>query len=222
MTPDVERTDLLIYGASGHAKVVLDAALSCPGFHVVGLLDDNPSLHGKAIWDVPILGGFAELERQQGSGALLVLAVGANDTRQKLAKRVAHLGYPFATVVHPSAQVGRGVVLGAGTVVMAGVAINADTQVGAHAIVNTGAMIDHDSVIGDFAHISPGAHLPGEVRVGTLVLVGVGASVIPRISIGEGAIVGAGAVVVKDVPPWVVVAGVPARVIRELRRPGDR
>lgn len=210
-------TDLLIYGASGHAKVVLDAALSCQGFQVLGLLDDNPTLHGRELLGVPILGGFTELERRKDSGALLFLAVGANDARRNLALRVAPLGYSFATIVHPSAQVGRGVVIGPGTVIMAGVAINADTHVGAHAIVNTGATIDHDCTIGDFAHVSPGAHLPGEVKVGPLALVGVGASVIPRVTIGEGAIVGAGAVVVKDVPPWVVAAGVPARVIRELR-----
>ena len=217
-----EPSSLLIYGASGHAKVVLDAALSCPEFHVLGLLDDDPARHGRTIWGIPILGGFAELERRKGSGASLILAVGSNDARRKLAERVAPLDYRFATVVHPSARVGRGVVLGAGTVVMAGAVIHADARVGAHVIVNTGATVDHDGTIGDFAHISPGAHLPGEVKVGALALVGVGVSVIPRITIGEGAIVGAGAAVVKDVPPWVVVAGVPARVIRELRPPESR
>ena len=212
-----ERTRLLLYGASGHAKVILDGALRLPEVEVVGLLDDNGALRGKEIWGVPILGGFPELTRQDPKRVRLLLAVGANDARKCLAERIAALGFSFATVVHPSAEIGRGVAIGPGTVVMPQAAVNANTTLGQHVIVNTGATIDHDGVMGDFVHVSPGAHLAGEVKVGPLALVGVGASVIPRITIGEGAIVGAGAVVIKDVPPWVVVAGVPAHVIRDLR-----
>jgi sugar O-acyltransferase (sialic acid O-acetyltransferase NeuD family) len=207
-----ERSDLLLYGAGGHAKAVLDVALRL-GHRVVGLLDDNPALHGTSLWTLPILGGFAELEQRRGSDALLFLAVGANDARKKLAERVSPLGFPFAVLVHPSAQLGHGVAIGVGTVVMPQTAINADTAIGEHAIVNTGATIDHDCMIGDFAHISPGVHLAGDVRVGALAHVGIGACVIPGVTIGEGATVGAGAAVVEDVAPGKTVGGVPAREI---------
>lgn len=46
--------------------------------------------------------------------------------------------------------------------------------------------------------------------------IGTGAMVMPGITIGEGAVVGAYSLVTKDVPDWTVVAGVPAKVIREL------
>ena len=53
------------------------------------------------------------------------------------------------------------------------------------------------------------------VRIEEGADVGIGAIVLPGVTIGEGAMVGAGAVVREDVPPYTVVAGVPARVLRE-------
>lgn len=60
------------------------------------------------------------------------------------------------------------------------------------------------------------------VRIGDKVWIGFGASVLPGVTIGEGAVVGACAVVTKDVEPWTVVAGNPARVIRTLSPFDDR
>lgn len=49
--------------------------------------------------------------------------------------------------------------------------------------------------------------------------IGSNATIIAGVTIGEGAMVGAGAVVTKNVPDYAVVAGVPARVIGDARRP---
>lgn len=63
---------------------------------------------------------------------------------------------------------------------------------------------------------SPGAHLARRVQLGEGVFVGIGATIIPDIEVGAGSIIGAGAAVVRDVPANVVVAGVPAKVIKRL------
>ena len=76
---------------SGHAKVILDGALRLPEVEVVGLLDDNGALRGKEIWGVPILGGFAELAKQDPKHVRLLLAVGANDARKCLAERIVEI-----------------------------------------------------------------------------------------------------------------------------------
>ena len=60
--------------------------------------------------------------------------------------------------------------------------------------------------------------LTGWIIMGPNSFVGANAVVMPNITIGEGAVVGAGAVVTKDVPPWVIVAGVPARIISKRDR----
>ncbi|MCK4392165.1 acetyltransferase [Candidatus Bipolaricaulota bacterium] len=216
MPKDVRKLDLLIYGASGHGKVVLDAALRIDRYSVLGVLDDDPSLHGRSLCGVPVIGGFEQLEGDAYRHCRLVLGIGSGKTREHLANRIQHLGYEFVSLVHPYAQIGMGVSLGLGTVVMAGVCINADTTIGNHVIVNTGATVDHDCIVEEFAHIAPGVHLAGNVRVGRLAHVGLGACVVQGVTIGEGSVIGAGAAVTEDVPPQVVVAGVPARVIREL------
>ena len=217
MIPDREGIDLLIYGSSGHAKVVLDAALGSGVYRIAGLLDDDPGRHGRVVLGVRVLGGFHELEREAHRRCQIVLAVGSNPARQELWRRLEPLGFTFARVVHPAAVVGQEVSLGAGIVVFAGAVINPGSTIGDHVIINTGATVDHDCQVGDFSHISPGAHLAGGVHVGTLAHVGIGASVIPGITIGEGATVAAGAAVVGNVAPGKTVGGVPAQEIREVR-----
>lgn len=209
-----KRESLLIYGASGHAKVIIDAVERGSQYKIAGLFDDDPKLHGSDCFSYRVLGGFETLEGASHRRCPLVIAVGSNDARCKLDERLSVLGWQFACVIHPSTHIGRGVTLGPGTVVMAGAVINTDTIVGRHAIINTGATLDHDCIIEEFAHISPGAHLAGGVRIGRLAHVGIGAVVIQGIHIGEGAIIGAGAAVVDDVPDHVTAVGVPARVIR--------
>ena len=56
----------------------------------------------------------------------------------------------------------------------------------------------------------------GITRIGNNVFVGVNAIILPNVTIGDNSIIGAGSVVTKDVPPNVVVAGNPARIIREI------
>ncbi|MFQ5795729.1 MAG: acetyltransferase [Candidatus Bipolaricaulia bacterium] len=212
-----EPTPLLIYGASGHAKVVIDI-VECEARHrIVGVLDDDPTRHGSLFCGHEIIGGGDRLDGDRYRDCRLLLTIGDNRVRSSLGERIGSLEYKFAVAVHPSAQIARDVTLGPGTVVMANVAVNLGTTIGDHAIVNTGATVDHDCVIGDFVHISPGAHLAGGVCVGPLTHIGIGASVIQEIRIGANVTVGAGAVVVEDLIDGVVAVGVPARAIESDR-----
>jgi sugar O-acyltransferase (sialic acid O-acetyltransferase NeuD family) len=198
---------VLIIGAGGHAKVVADIFL-CQGVRVLGFLDDDPSTWGKTLLGLPILGHSSTAQDHAPDG--LILGIGDNQARSKLAERVWVAGVPWVTAIHPSATIAASVRLGQGVVVAAGVVINPDTVIGDHVIINTGATVDHDCVIEDYAHIAPGVHLCGGVRMGRGTLVGVGASAVPCVSIGEWAVIGAGAAVVKDIPGHVSAMGVPA------------
>lgn len=207
------RERLFIFGASGHAKVVMDIVERQGIYDIVFLVDDNPALKGSVVFDYKVLGGSADIPRLKHESGVsrCIIAIGSNRTREKIYARLAEGGLQAVAAVHPCAQIGRGATIGEGTVVMAGAVINADARIGRNVIINTGAVVDHECVIDDCAHIAPGVKLCGNVRVGRRSLVGVGASLIPNISIGADVIIGAGSTVLKDVRDGATVVGSPAR-----------
>ncbi|WP_297511861.1 acetyltransferase [Flavobacterium sp.] len=198
-------TKVLLYGASGHGKVVLDI-LQAQGVSIDRICDDNPKfphIHGISV----VTTDTVDWEENY----VMVFSIGNNAIRAALAQRYAG---PFLTAIHPQAIVSPQSFLGEGSVVMAGSVINTDTRVGVHSIVNTGATLDHDCVIGDFVHISPGVSLAGNVTIGTGTHVGIGACVIQGVTIGQWCTIGAGAVILRDVPDYAVVVGNPGKIIK--------
>lgn len=119
-------------------------------------------------------------------------------------------GLRYEPLVHPSALIQCEGVLGEGAVIDARAIVGPWATVGSHATLNRGASIGHDSFVGAYSFIGPGAHLSGHVKLGEDVFVGTGAAILPDVTIGDGAVIAAGSVVTKDVPPRVMVAGVPA------------
>jgi sugar O-acyltransferase (sialic acid O-acetyltransferase NeuD family) len=200
---------LAIMGASGHGKVVAEAALAA-GWGAVEFYDRAwPSKRQVGHWmimgdDAALVGALARLDG-------VVVAVGNNRIRQLLLTQLHQARAKVATVLHPVACVSMSACIGPGSVVMAGAVVNAEAVVGSGAILNTACSVDHDCVLGDAVHISPGAHLAGDVHVGDCSWIGIGASVRQGVRIGSGVVVGAGAVVVSDVRDGLTVVGVPAR-----------
>jgi sugar O-acyltransferase (sialic acid O-acetyltransferase NeuD family) len=199
---------LALLGASGHGKVVADAALAS-GWDAVEFFDDTwPQRQQNGPW--PVTGGSAALLARLQEFQGVIVAIGDCAVRLEKHRSLQAAGARLATVVHPAAVVSRHAVLGVGTVVMAGAVVNIDAIVGQAGIINTGATVDHDCRLGDAVHICPGAHLSGYVQVGHVSWVGVGAAVKQCMILGERVMVGAGAVVVQAVPDGLTVVGNPA------------
>lgn len=212
--------DILLIGSSGHAKVIIDI-VHCQGQHVLrGLLDDQRA-QGEATMDVPVLGRIDELPEIMARTGIQhgIIAVGDNGARISIAERIQKLAphFRFVTAVHPKATVAGDVVIGPGTVIMAGATINPSVVVGAHCILNTNCSIDHDRVLEDFVSVAPGANLGGGGGVGIGSAVGMNASVLQKVNIGSHCVIGAGAVVLEDVPDLHVALGVPAKCVRARR-----
>lgn len=210
---------IVLYGASGHGKVIADIISAIPGMELVGFIDDNPGKYGRTVGRFPVLGGaefLPSLLKNNVEG--VIVSIGHNEVRMQKADLLMSSGYKLPTAIHPSAVLAPDVEVGSGTVIMAGVVINAGTRIGRSVIVNTGSTVDHDCVLEDGCHLSPGVHLAGNVCVGNGAHVGIGASVIQNVAIGRGCIVGAGAVVIRDIVPGITVVGVPAReLIRQFK-----
>ena len=196
---------VVLYGASGHAKVIIDILLSN---HVTidSIIDDNPkspTILGKSVTKTSAF----DLNSLQNT----IIAIGNNQIRKKLSKE---LQTTFFTAVHPSAVVSAFSQIGEGSVLMANSVINPEVVIGKHCIINTGAILEHDCHIGDFAHISPAVSLAGNVTIGEGAHVGIGATIIQGIVVGKWATVGAGSVIIRDVPDYAVVVGNPGKVIK--------
>jgi len=206
---------IVVFGAGGHAKVVVDVLAQMKRYEVVALLDDSAELHGTRRWGFQILGGreqFPALRKRGVTG--LIVGLGDNRLRQSVYEEAAKAGVKLITAVHPSVHLGGRVTIGAGSLLVAGTVINVDAVIGENVIINTGATVDHDCRIGAHVHLSPGVHLAGGVTVGELTHIGIGAVVLPNLTIGRACIVGAGAVVRESIPDGAVVAGNPACLIR--------
>lgn len=195
---------MYLIGASGHAKVILDILQSLK-IPVSGLYDDNPNI--RSLNSIPVSGRY----KQEGLDAPLIISIGDNKTRAKIAKA---LKVSFGNACHPSAIISPSAKIGDGTVIMQKAVIQADTTIGNHVIVNTGASVDHDCFIDNFVHISPGSVLAGNVEIGEGSHIGAGAVIIPGIKVGKWCKIGAGAVVIRNIPDNATAVGNPAKIIK--------
>lgn len=195
---------MLLYGASGHAKVV-NSILRATGQEVTAIFDDD--LGKKNLGDIPVVGVY---DPDFQPAAPLIISIGYNDIRRKVAARIRHR---FGTAIHPSALVDESATIGEGTVIMPGVILQADARLGRHVVVNTAATVDHDCVLGDFVHLAPGVVLCGAVQVGDGTLIGAGSVIAPNLTIGVNCLIAAGSVVTMHVPDGATVRGNPARVV---------
>lgn len=194
---------MYLYGASGHAKVIIDI-LEASGVQVEGLIDDNPNID--QLQSYPVRHTFT-------GESPFIISIGNNKIRKQVAER---LQTAYGKAIHPSAILSPTAKIGDGTVVMQGAIIQADANVGKHCIINTGASVDHECVIGDYVHVSPHATLCGNVHVGEGSWIGAGTTIIPNLSVGKWCVIGAGSVITEDIPDHVLAFGNPCRIIRYL------
>jgi sugar O-acyltransferase (sialic acid O-acetyltransferase NeuD family) len=215
---------IVIVGASGHAKVVIDIVEQAGCFEIAGLVDRD-SVIGSRVCGYPVLGREEQLPALARDHDLLglLIAIGDNYVRSQVADRVGGTcpGLPLVSAVHPRATIARDVTIGAGTVIMAGAVVNPGCKIGLGCILNTNSSLDHDCRMDDFSSLAPRVAIGGNCRIGSHSAIGIGTTVIHGISICEHVVVGAGSTVLGDVMPCHVVYGTPARVIRR-RTPGDR
>lgn len=209
----------MILGAGGHAKVIISIVKQLKDFEIVGICDDDSTKLGLEVLGVPVKWRTTDLSeiRQIADSAFVGIgSVGDPSLRIRFFEEIKKHGFNVPILISPQAVVSEDVAIDEGTVVMPGAIVNPGAHIGKNCIINTGSVIDHDCVIEDHVHIAPGATLSGGVYVSRGAHVGTGVSIIQGIRVGEFSIVGAGAVVVKDVSPWTVVVGVPARLLRKL------
>jgi sugar O-acyltransferase (sialic acid O-acetyltransferase NeuD family) len=215
------RTPLLLIGGGGFARETLELVramnAAAPRWRVLGLLDDDPGMHGRQVHHVPVIGPSEAVHDHPEALVVAAVASPANPLgRLALVTRLGLAAERYATLVHPTAVVPASASIGAGTVLHAGTILTADVSVGAHVAVMPAVVLTHDDRIDDGVTFGAGARLAGGVTIEEGAYIGSGALVREHLTVGAGSIVGMGAVVTQSVPAGEVWAGVPARPLRRL------
>lgn len=198
--------DLIILGFGGHARSVADVALAI-GYSSLTFIDTN-ARSSETFLGYPVL---AELPAINPDKADFFPASGDNVRRQEQLEFIASRGFKAATLIAPTATVGTGSQLGAGSLVAHHAHIGPLATIGKGCIINTAAIVEHDCQIGDYCHISVNTTVAGKATIGESCFIGAGAVVIDGVSIAPRVILGAGSVVTRSIEQTGTYVGAPAK-----------
>lgn len=203
---------LLIVGAGGFGREVLDWALDVPAsrrdWELAGFLDDRPGILSGKNCPFPIVGTpeayqFTDEDR-------VVCAIGDPRTRLRYCRELQARGVKFASIIHPTARIGFNCRIGEGCIFCPYSGISNNVVLGNYVVLNAYAGVGHDAVIGEGCTLSAHVDVTGWAVLGEGVLLGRHAAVLPRATIGDYAVVGAGSVVLKKLKAGATALGVPA------------
>lgn len=210
--------NVVIYGCGENGLQAFHCLRHATEIAVLGFLDGNPEMHGTEYLGLPVLGDFDVISQLQRERELRggIAAIGNNVVRARVNSRLRQAGLEIVRAIHPGVMIESPRRIGEGVILEMGAAVHAQAEIGDGVFMGTATIAAHHCRFGPYTIVSGGVSTGGRVTIGAYGLVGVGSSIHPHVTIGANVIVGVGAAVVKDVPDNVVVAGVPARVIREL------
>ena len=215
--------NIVIFGSSGHAKVILDSIKKEGKYKIVGFIDSY-KCKDEVVCGYRILGTEDELpsliDKLDIHGG--IVAVGDNWQRKKFVERILeHIpDFNFITVIHPKAVIDESSCIGKGSVIMANVVVNSECEIGDFCILNTSSTLDHDGKMGQYSSLAPGVCTGGQVVLKEFSAICLGAKVNSNITIGCHSVIGAGSLVMEGVDSYCVSYGTPAKKVR-TRKAGD-
>lgn len=211
------REKVLILGAGGHAKVVIDT-IEQDKFEIIGLIDSNEKHLHENVHGIEIIGCDKNLNhfypQKAGCAFVAIGHMGQYQVRNKIFTILENIGYKLINVIHFSSIIAPSVQLGKGNLILPQTVLNAEVIVGNNNIINTGTIVEHEVSIGNGVHLAPGSTICGGGTISDNVFVGAGSVIIQGISIGKNSIIGAGSVVLSDIPENVIAVGTPAKIIK--------
>ena len=206
---------LIIVGAGGHARVIIETAL-LQGYFIEGIVDINFRGKPENILDVPIIGGFKKLYNFSSLDCHVFIAIGDNKIRAKYFILAKKKGFFLPPLQHPWSKISQFAKINSGVFINMGAMINSLAIINNNTIINTGAIVDHETEIGENCHIAPGVKISGRCKIGDNTFIGIGSSVKDKIYIGNNCIIGAGSVVVSNIPDNSLAYGIPAKIQKKL------
>ena len=145
------------------------------------------------------------------------IAIGDSKLRERVANECMTKGAKPMLIQSPHSIIYDCNEIGEGAIIYANTMVTSNTMIGKFFhYLNIYSYVAHDCVIGDYVTFAPNVHCNGNVHIHKHAYIGTGAlikdnSLSKPLVIGGGAVVGMGAVVTKDVPPYTIVVGNPAK-----------
>ena len=205
-------------GVGHNTPVFIDLALDC-GYEIVGLYHYNGDKTGEVDHGYKILGSFDDLFlRKSLQGLNFLLTMGDSKIRTELSKKIISKGGLVPTLIHPTSIISKfAKISDVGVYISAFSFVQADSFVGDNTVILSHVNISHTTHIGKGCFLAGGSIIGAYTNMEDNVFIGQGAlSISGKVAtIGHDAYVGARSLLTKNVPPNTVVAGIPAKVIRE-------
>ncbi len=216
--------NILIYGASGHSKMIIDILHKNNNYKIIGFVDSYKVIN-QTIYGYTILGNFDSLQQliEKHKIESIVICIGENYSREKIYNKIINVApnIEFIPVVHPSAIIAENIVIPEGTVVMAGAIVNANAKIGKFCILNTRSSLGHDSVIQDFSSLASNVTIGGNVQIGHCSAICFSTTIIQNIIIGNHTVIGAASLVIKSIGDYKLAFGIPINSISD-RKPDSK
>ena len=210
--------NIVLFGGGTHVSYCIDILQKENKYQIVGITDPFAKI-GSEILGYKIIGRQEEIKKlvvEYNIHAGLI-TIGDNWTRKLVRDIIVKIlpDFEFVMAIHPSTIIGSNVMIGKGTVIMAGCIINPGANIHEFCFLATGAILEHDSLMEDYSSLSAGSVTGGKVRIGKFSAITLGVILFDRIEIGEHTVIGSGSLVTKNIPDNVLAYGTPAKIIRK-------
>mgnify|MGYP000087988083 CR=1 FL=1 len=216
--------NILIYGASGHAKMIADIIHKNNEYNIKGFIDSYKSIN-QNIYGYKIIGNLDELSKLINEHDIhgIVIGIGDNSTRQNAYHKISEIApaLEFIPAIHPTAVLANDIVIPEGTVIMPNVVINANAKIGKFCVLNTKSSLGHDSKMADFSSLASSVIIGGNVQIGLCSAICLSASIIQNVTIGNHTVIGAASLVLKSVGDYKLAFGSPIDTIKD-REPDSK
>lgn len=210
--------EIYALGVGHNTSVFIDLAEAC-GYAVKGLYHFNDERTGEIDHGFEILGSFEDLlSKPTLKGMNFLLTMGDNKIRSELSNQIISLGGVVPSLIHPTAVISRFAKISpVGVYLSPFTYVQADSSIGDNTVLLSHVNISHTTNIGRSCFIAGGATIGAYTTMEDFVFVGQGALSISAKAkhVGHHAFIGARSLLTRDIPANVVVAGSPARILRD-------